>query len=652
MTSTLNSSTLRFALLGLTVGLLASIAPGCTSTTGGTGGGAGGGTAAGGGVGGGTGGGMMTDAGEDAGVDAGPPPCLKDDDCAARKDGSRCDQTSGQCIKAKGCTFQSDCQSEDPTDYCYRYGAQCRCAEDTGAPSGSNGVCRRRHGICEECTTDAECGSDLVFDPQGVCKQLMGDSSGKKYCFQQKQGSCPCGMVDDGFGFCRPQSNSCSAVGCAGDKDCASGSVCSSATCGTCEPRCRWDFIKKDVAAPGCQPGKVCWVDSANLDPKSLYYGSGRCRAPCKDDAECKKVLPDGGVNTANPFGGPNLTCRTESLLGGGKSEKRCRADGECMDLEECPVQPPSSNYYGYCDRASFACKTDCRTGNDPVTGMAFKDCRMPYACAANTSGADAGANFCKLQTCLEQGGALIACARGQYCCGEDKNGDGMADPCPPKNDRGADECYDAPAPPFCTQACKSHEECEALPAAAWLTGANQCANGSKYPNCSLLPARCAILAQNMQGKLITACLPPSVNDITRDAKGIPKDSKACPSGWSPRVEKLDFTAMDQASNCTTDADCQQGGADAGRCGVDMGFRLMDGGFGRSCMCTAGGTARECPNDKDAGFVSECRAGISGQTTTCISTVSCSVPSVDSLFEMKGAPNYGCGLMPMFIDPP
>src|SRR5687767_8945919 len=98
------------------------------------------------------------DPGRDAGVDAGPPPCRCNDD--------------------------SNCDSEDEADYCYRYGIQCRCvAEATDA--GFEGVCRRRHGVCDTCTSDEECGVSGVFDPPGLCKQLPGDSSGLKYCFQQ-----------------------------------------------------------------------------------------------------------------------------------------------------------------------------------------------------------------------------------------------------------------------------------------------------------------------------------------------------------------------------------------------------------------------------------------------------------------------------------
>ncbi len=553
------------------------------------------------------------------------PPCAKDDDCAALKEGLRCDQQAGRCIPGTPCNTtigDSQCQVNDPNDYCYQFGVQCRCEPDTGVDAGSNdGVCRRRHGVCEECTTDAECGSSFVFDPLGACKQLQGDTSGKKYCLQQKTGQCPCGMIDDGTGYCKPQSNSCSQVGCSQDKDCPSGSVCSSTSCGICEPRCRWDFTKKETV-PGCPPGKVCWVDEANLDPTSLFYGAGRCRPPCTSNADCAQ-------SASNPFGGPKLICEGETLAGGGTSPMRCRADGGCMDDLECPTLPSDSHYNGYCDRGALECKTDCRLGNDPVTGQPYKDCRVPYACAA-----DGGTNVCRLLTCVEQGGAVLACRQGQYCCGEDKDNDGKADPCPTTG-LGLDNCYDAPVPPFCST-CMQDSDCQNLPLPPYMTGSNACANGSHSPNCSPLPYVCVQETMNT-----SVCAVPTWNDgtmvgvTTRAAMG-------CPVNYTPTIFRPN-PIMGQDNNCNTDQDCNIG-TDAGRCAVDNTFLLADGGHGKSCMCTVG-VPGTCPNDPDAGLVSECLNGITGQTRPCITSLAC-LANPSLLFSDAGPPKFGCGLTP------
>jgi hypothetical protein len=516
----------------------------------------------------GTGGSGGGDAGmDDGGVkDAGQPdagqPCAKDDDCSVFKNGTFCNQATGQCVPGTACNASSDCSSAAQLDPCYQFGLQCRCVIETGGRPGFNGTCRRRLAPCEECTDSTQCGSEGLFDPQGTCKALQGDSSGKKYCFQQKVGACPCGTVDDGFGYCKPQSNSCSAVGCVEDKFCPSGSVCNKGAC-LCEPRCRWDFGKKELSAPGCPPGKTCWVDDANLNPNSLYYGAGRCRAACANDTECKK-------STTNAFGGDRLICRGEQLSGGGMSDKRCRANGECMDNQECPEQPPTSIPLGYCDRGSLSCKTDCRTGTDPVSGSSYKDCRDPYACANDGGSPDAGGvNICRLKTCVEQGGASIACTRGEYCCGEDKNNDGIPDPCPPASERGPDNCYTAPKPPFCTT-CASNDDCKNAQLPGYLSGAGACSNGSKSPSCSPMPMLCLQASMNT-----SVCTPSTYNDGTRDTFGVGRDAKGCPAGYPPIIIRPRLAMGDDY--CNTDADCSAGN-DGGLCVKDQGLTLMDGG--------------------------------------------------------------------------
>lgn len=554
------------------------------------------------------------------------PACTSDDQCKAIATGTRCDTPSGLCINAKGCNIPSDCTSQDPNDYCYQYGVQCRCITETN-DAGFSGVCRRRKAPCEECTGSEECGSENIFDPMGTCKALQGDSSGKKYCFQQKVGSCPCGMVDDGTGYCKPQSNSCDQVGCSVDKDCKSGSVCNTARC-LCEPRCRWDFFKKELAPPGCPPGTTCWVDNGNLDPASVFYGAGRCRPPCSSDNDCKLDA------VANPFGGPKLVCKAEVLSGGGLSDKRCRATGQCMDDLECPEQPQTSVYLGYCDRGAFQCKTDCRVGTDPITGSGYKDCRAPYACAA-----DGGTNFCRLLTCVEQGGASIACTRGQYCCGEDKDGVGGADPCPTAA-LGPDNCYDAPKPPFCTT-CQSQADCTNAQLPAYLTGAGACPNGSKSPSCSPLPMQCIYAGDRPGGAQgVNICAPSTWNDGTRDSYGVGKDVRGCPAGYASTYF---YPQMIQSQDdyCSVDADCNVG-TDAGRCQPDLTQRLQDGGHPKACLCTVG-APNQCPNNPDAGVTSVCKFGVTNQTVPCIESINCT-PSPGVAYQAVGAPRYGCGL--------
>jgi hypothetical protein len=556
------------------------------------------------------------------------PPCVRDGDCASFKDGLRCDNATGQCIKGLGCFMDSSCQIEDITSYCDKYGVQCRCVVDpTDKVAGFDGVCRRRHGFCEECTKNEECGVGLVFEPPAECKTLEGGGT-KKYCLHKNtDGQCGgiCGRIPHVSGVCVPQSGSCDSVGCMEDKQCPNGNVCNVGKC-LCESRCRWDFEQQQVAQPGCSPGTTCWVDDENLEPTSLFFGAGRCRPPCKDDNDC-------ALSAGNPRGGPRLRCAAEKLKGGGFSEKRCRAKGECMDTLECPEQPAESITIGYCDRGSFLCKNDCRVGQDPVTSAPYQDCKTPYACTT-----DGGANFCRLLSCAEQGGAAIACARSQYCCGDDKNGDGMADVCPPNNLLQTDKCYDLPKPPFCTT-CMSDDDCKNPQLPGWLN--NACMNGSKSPNCSPLPSVCIELPNPDGMTTIKVCAPSTYNDPTRDAQGRGKDTKGCPSGYSARPIYAEPNGNDDGY-CNADSDCNLG-TDAGRCVRSYQVRLPDGGNGKVCGCNVGSMVQQCPNDVDAGFTSECKFGANGSEQPCIRSVVCTI-SATILHLDSGYPTYGCGL--------
>lgn len=564
-------------------------------------------------------------------ADAGHITCKTDDECAVLANGSVCDTRSGDCVAGKGCNDVTNCQPDDPTDPCYQLGVQCRCDTRDAPDTTTHGTCRRRKGACEPCTTDAECGDDpVIFGPPGIgygkCRAMTGDTSGAKFCLYQRVGACSCGKVQDTEGLCRPVNNSCTEVGCRNDKNCSNNTVCTvnlpdgaGACGGVCKPRCRWDFDTRELAMPGCPGGQTCWVDSANLDAGSLFYGSGRCTAPCAGDADCKAPM--------NAFGGANLVCAGEKLKSGGNDAKRCRADGQCMDDFECPDLPSDQPPLGYCDKGSRTCKTDCREGSDPISGKPYRDCRMPYGCSGGT---------CKLLSCLQQGGANIACVRGQFCCGEDKDGDGKADPCPPVAEQDAAGCYDAPKPPFCT-ACMNNDSCKSPTLPAYLNGA--CTNGSKAPSCSTLPPICINVGQKPGGGDVKVCAVPTWNDDTK-INGRFKYSLGCPQGYDIRFLRHDF-AEDGINYCKSDADCNKG-TTSGKCEVDPDIRYADGGTGMSCRCDANSGKSQCPQDSANNIATECRVASSGRTF-CIESAVC-VPGNGIAYLPPGAPYYGCGL--------
>ncbi len=566
-----------------------------------------------------------TDGGGDAGVDAGFF-CKKDDDCSVFKKGLRCEQTDGGCVPAASCGVDSNCRQEnDPDHYCYYAGPQCRCALGDPAPdSGFPGVCRRRKGICEECTADDECGPSNDFDPPGKCTALKGDATGKKYCLQAPQGFCGCGMVNDGQGLCVPQSNSCSSWGCAKDADCDPGSVCNTSSC-LCERKCRWDFAARK-SIPECGPGLTCWVDSKNLDPTSIYYGSGRCHAPCKNDSECQDT-------SKNPNGGPNLKCAPEDLGGGSLSALRCRANGDCMDSLECPSNPPQQPELGFCDRGTFQCRPDCRIGTDPTTTKAFPDCQIGYKCDRGDAGVtDAGValNSCVRQSCADTGGTQ-ECARGQLCCGEDRNNDKQPESCPQGVSYEANRCFNPPTPPYChiCNPMNGDSDCAAYPGLAPNDG------GAALPNlCWPAGTRPGAMEPTF------VCMLSTVNDFTISG-GQLQAQKGCPALYTVNSPPIDFVSG--TDNCQTDQDCSLGGdAGSGHCGVDPMRKQQDGGPIKSCLCdNTNPKAWRCPSLEDGGFLSVCPASPGIQV--CARSIVCAPPS-GMLFVPKGDPTYGCGL--------
>lgn len=593
---------------------------------------------------------------------AGIPPCTSDFDCG---EGEICG-SGGKCeTGGKSCSADFQCQElNDPNDRCYRYGIGCVC--DTRASDGgvaTSGTCRVRKSPCTECASDLECGDNAVIfgPPDGIgagrCRALPGDDTGKKYCRFQIIGQCQCGTVNDGQGYCIPQTNTCNQVGCNLDKDCPGGAVCSvnfpdagAGSCGgVCVPRCRWDFQTRVEAAPGCPPGQTCWVDQKNLDPESLYYGSGRCKPPCQNTSECQQ-------SAANPFGGPDLVCEPEKLTDGTDSQNRCRARGECMDSLECPELPNDQPYLGYCDRGTFECKEDCRPGVDPLTQLPYKDCRNPYACTA-----DGGINYCRLETCREQGGASIACAQGEWCCGDDKNFDGIADPCPPLSEQNAAGCYKAPTPPFCTpcgvgadlndpmQAAAADLECAQAMRPSWVT----CANGSNNPNCTDMTPRCIYAGDKMaQGDGVNVCAPGSVNDIGSvplrygDTR---KDQIACPNNYRTQFIRPQPNPNQDVGYCQSNDDCSpilaDGGVGTGGiCEPDPEARKQDGGLYYACRCDVGTGPNQCPNGTSypTGTVySFCKSGLNGTRTYCIETAVC---AANPLVYYNPTDMFGCGL--------
>jgi len=511
-------------------------------------------------------------------ADAGVIVCKLDDDCAPLGASLRCNEVTGECIPGTRCNDSTNCVSTDPDDYCSEFGIGCRCVAEA-ASDGLAGVCRRRRSVCEPCTDNSQCGDGPTFNPQGTCMAIPGDTSGTKFCFNKAVGSsCPNGMKRDATtNYCVPQSGSCSVLGCASDTDCRAGEVCDTDR-KLCEPRCYWNYVTHTVTNPGCPSGKTCWVDHANLNASSPYFGAGRCRAPCTSEAECTDT-------TLNPNGGSTLTCR-EDPVGG---LKRCRAKGQCMDDQECPSLDPGSPNLGYCDKQDFTCKTDCRTGTDQVTTRPYDDCKVGFKCVSS-----GGSNVCVERPCYELGGARIACGINQLCSGEDRNGDGIKDFAPAGTTTTSNGCYTAPSPPFCMP-CESQADCAPL------------------SNISGSPFTSACYKLTKEDKTsVNNCLIPTRNAPLPDGLVSMASYRGCPTGYSVFEHRIDLNPGDVNHNCATDADCGPGGV----CGNDPTQRLADGTAVKSCLCKPAGGTPSCPTK------SVCRAS-NAAVDVCLDTVFC-----------------------------
>lgn len=392
---------------------------------------------------------VAADAGD---TDAGPSPstCTPD---------QYFDVATTTCLPAKHCTPDPNI---DPTgerscefgnnDYC-AFGA-CYCAKDQ-----AGGVCLPRIAPCAACTTDVECGNSSDYtDYRAVCAGLAGAAGvDSKVCVPKYEGSCPPGYlqgtVSGTFQYCLPAGGACGAAGpCTSDNDCdaTSNSPLCDKSQGVCVGACTYKYSD---ATSDCPPNQVCNVDPRLLTPPTNpNFGKGRCGFPCDQASggfvclpgtEC---IPDGDSHTST-------------------RPVRCRpAPPECIRNSDCPTDP-AGHSYGYCNLSTLTCSTGC---------LIDDNCTGAYHCVAG---------LCSQKTCLDEGGANLACLYGQFCCGETGG-----PPCPTGVMPG--ECYDAANPPWCGD-CTAGQTV-ATPSGSARPQPSRCALDKMWHSCDpALPAQC-----------------------------------------------------------------------------------------------------------------------------------------------------------------
>ncbi len=452
--------------------------------------------------------------GDGGDVDAGEPGCHSHDDCLT---GQYCLFATHECIQGKLCqgdssdpTGNNSCELQpDPVNDDYCANGQCYCDL-----TRAGGTCLPRIYACQPCTDSKQCGNTnegIYLDYLADCKALPGDASGLKYCLPTLATTNSCTLphgfkVGDAPGYessCVPNSGSCNLTVCNSDNECdpQSGKPECNTTVGSCRPACEYNYQKG--TSFDCGDGQVCHVDPRLLQPgNNPNFGLGKCGPPCDSGAtpfECgpsMQCVPDGDPAT--------VPART----------KRCRPPlPQCIRDQDCP-QSPATHSYGYCQRDTLTCSTGCSKSSQCASGYGCQD------------------GNCVPKTCIEEGGAIIGCDLGQFCCGE-----ANSPPCPAAVRSG--QCYPAPNPPWCTDCAEG----DSVPTPA----------GSTRPK----PSICAA------GKMWHSCDPA--------LKG------QCPRGYNGSCSDGPFF-------CKTDADCGSGG----KC-ADIKFHDQDA---KACACDQGQT---CP---------------------------------------------------------
>jgi hypothetical protein len=142
-------------------------------------------------------------------------------------------------------------------------------------------------------------------------------------------GSCPCATIDDGTGYCRPQSNSCAVISCMLDLACPSTSTCDNptpGTCGTCVSPGQPPVAQLTVCSPtqlvndpACAQGASATAsfNLANLTPDELTFSG----VNSTDDHQVREYrftmlppLPAGATTSALANNGVRTTMSTVVL--------------------------------------------------------------------------------------------------------------------------------------------------------------------------------------------------------------------------------------------------------------------------------------------------------------------------------------------------
>lgn len=372
--------------------------------------------------------------------------CSSDGQCP---DAQYCDVTLGECMagcRVGGCPDGQTCDSASRT---CSGGSGCTvssCAATNQACDTNAGQCvdRTGKGLCEACTSDAECGG-----PGDRCARFGGTD---QCTYQCEQGSdCPsgyqCANITSSSKACVPESFKCE--GCLLD-GCNAGDVCNPST-SSCQPQtatcrsCAGDFE--------CGQGSGC----------ETFKSEGNrclpeCGTACPQDYAC-----NNSSGYCEPIGGSCSTCTLDPTSCGSRflNDDLC-ACVDCTMDSHCPG--------ALCAEAGGDCVTgteDCASTSDCSSGVCYGATGSANSgvCVQCSQDSDCGVgNSCVNFACQSGGGCNPPCGTGNTCqngvCVPDSTGNcnpacGAGEICDPNLNQCVPDTGGG-----CSPACASGEQC------------------------------------------------------------------------------------------------------------------------------------------------------------------------------------------------
>ncbi len=329
--------------------------------------------------------------------------------------GCYCEAKSGQCIEAGFCKTNDDCKGglvcDIPRTSCQPPTSTTGCTDDKSCPTGQ--FCNK--GQCTsswQCQKDADCGTGMKCDERHTCVpgpvlcQKDNDCAVGSTCQNgtcRSTGSCKSDSDCTPYGtnlICDPTRQTCvpkpsQMAQCHGNSECASGQVCSNASC----------------ANDGHDPTRTCVF---NRECGTGECQNGLCHAKCAQASDCGTGdLCQTGYCFANPASNGKCTfnsdCANGAACENGACHAACKKDGDCASKTDfCNA--------GFC-RPDWRKKAECATNGQCTSGECVNgECRTHCQKAADCGSCGNARTICSGGYCTSQAELSPRCKLKSDC--------------------------------------------------------------------------------------------------------------------------------------------------------------------------------------------------------------------------------------------